>query len=266
MRVTISALNDNDRVALWEKALDMSPPDRNLALLAAYLPKPSDEDVGEWTLAGRDHFLLLAYRCEFGENITVTSPCVSCDTKTQLSFRVSDVLATSSDRLKTACHLDSVNTEAYLPRYVSMNDDEFSCRFRLPTIGDLYLLASAHSPLSQLAQCVLAPESYNDVATAITQKDDPVSAWEGVYQTLEAQMLAIEPLTIVSLNASCPECKGETAHQFDIVSQFWALLAADVERQLWDVHILASAYGWSSHDILAMSPARRRQHIAMVIE
>ncbi|MDD1793376.1 hypothetical protein LRP50_09580 [Enterovibrio sp. ZSDZ42] len=276
MRVAISALTNNERVELWERAADMLPPQRAVALVSAYLSSQYEGDVVDWTLAGRDHFLLLAYRAEFGESIAVVCACSECTAKTQLSFTVSQVLASGSERLKSNTEATEINTEAYLPYYETLDTElgmaAFSGRFRLPIVRDLFVLASSNSPLSkphtqsEFAQCVLDPASYRDVLSCIDKSEDAASAWRAFYLALEARMLEIEPLTIVSLNSACTECGAETAHQFDIANQFWSLLTSDVERQLWDVHLLASAYGWSSHDILAMSPARRRQHIAMVID
>jgi hypothetical protein len=34
-------------------------------------------------------------------------------------------------------------------------------------------------------------------------------------------------------------------------------------RLLYDVHALASAYGWSEDEVLAVSPARRRCYLEM---
>jgi hypothetical protein len=43
-------------------------------------------------------------------------------------------------------------------------------------------------------------------------------------------------------------------------------LNAAATRLLHDVHTLASAYGWSEGDILAMSEARRARYVAMVLD
>ncbi|WP_028022104.1 hypothetical protein [Enterovibrio calviensis] len=266
MRVAISALTNNERVELWEKAADMLPPQRAVAMVSAFIPVQYHGEVIEWTLAGRDHFLLQAYRTEFGEPISVVGACSECEAKTQLSFTVSEVLASSSDRLNINALDTEINTELYLPFYETFNAGMCSGRFRLPIVRDLFALSAFDASVSTLAQCVLEPASYRDVARSIELLEDSDSAWQGFYQALETRMLDVEPLTIVSLNSACTECGAETEHQFDIAHQFWSMMTADVERQLWDVHLLASAYGWSSHDILSMSPARRRQHIAMVID
>ncbi|MGF1704607.1 hypothetical protein [Enterovibrio baiacu] len=324
MRVGIASLDDNQRVALWESAMELSPSHRAITILAAHLPTVPFEALQRWTLVGRDHALLLAYRSQFGEGIQVEGRCHACDTKTQLAFTVSDLLESSSETLKAAVscigsrdesgnqykhqHTQAslVDTDVYVPTYhpIALNGDEY--RFRLPTTQDLALIQSSSSAQNinpsgittkQVCERLLDEASFNDLCAVFADKhseggatecrknereqndkehqnkkqqdkgleSEEQQAWISTLDALEQEMLRIEPLTIISLNASCPECGAQTQHQFDIGHQYWALLAADVEKQLWDVHILATAYGWSSDAILSMSPARRRQHIAMVI-
>ncbi|MEZ8080806.1 hypothetical protein [Enterovibrio norvegicus] len=313
MRVGIASLDDNQRVALWESAMELSPAQRAITILAAHLPTVPFDALQRWTLVGRDHALLLAYRSQFGEGIQVEGRCHACDTKTQLAFTVSDLLESSSDTLKAAVYCigsrdesgnqykhqhtqaSLVDTDVYVPSYylIAFSGNEY--RFRLPTTQDLVLIQASSSSSNNsggittkhVCERLLDQASFNDLCAVFADKHSQGSAtertknereqqdkgleseeqkaWTSTLDALEQEMLRIEPLTIVSLNASCPECGAQTQHQFDIGHQYWALLAADVEKQLWDVHILATAYGWSSDAILSMSPARRRQHIAMVI-
>ncbi|PML76306.1 hypothetical protein [Enterovibrio norvegicus] len=313
MRVGIASLDDNQRVALWESAMELSPAQRAITILAAHLPTVPFDALQRWTLVGRDHALLLVYRSQFGEGIQVEGRCHACDTKTQLTFTVSDLLESSSDTLKAAVscigsrdesgnqykhqHTQAslVDTDVYVPSYylIAFSGDEY--RFRLPTTQDLALIQASSSrsnnpggiTTKQVCERLLDQASFNDLCAVFAdtysqgsaterkknetkQQDkglesEEQKAWTSTLDALEQEMLRIEPLTIISLNALCPECGAQTQHQFDIGHQYWALLAADVEKQLWDVHILATAYGWSSDAILSMSPARRRQHIAMVI-
>jgi hypothetical protein len=51
---------------------------------------------------------------------------------------------------------------------------------------------------------------------------------------------------------------------FDIASYFWDEINAWANRILREVHILASRYGWSERDILALSPWRRQFYLDMV--
>ncbi|MDF2184640.1 hypothetical protein O1O06_07655 [Grimontia hollisae] len=268
MGMVLQTLDDNRQVDAWEAASGRRAQERATVLASAFIPEALKPALPDWTIAGRDHLLLLAYQQQFGDAIEVEAKCSACGEKTQLAFTVSQILSTASPQLSAAWDTaqSTLDTDAYLPAYHEVTFDGVACRFRLPRIADLMLLEQSDAMLFQFAQRVIDPEGFQQLRVALAEKENTGHAWEALFEQIEAQMLAHEPLSIVSLNAICPECGAETPHQFDIASQFWAQLSASVEKQLWDVHLLASVYGWSSRDILAMSPARRRRHIAMIIE
>jgi hypothetical protein len=51
-----------------------------------------------------------------------------------------------------------------------------------------------------------------------------------------------------------------------VVAFFWEEIDVWAERTLSDVHRLASAYGWSESDILALGPRRRQRYLALIAE
>jgi len=79
-----------------------------------------------------------------------------------------------------------------------------------------------------------------------------------------ARMAAHDPQADVQLDAECPACEHRWREPFDIVTFLWTELTVLARRLLGDVHTLASAYGWSERDILALSPARRNAYLEMV--
>ncbi|MDD1780466.1 hypothetical protein LRP49_04555 [Enterovibrio sp. ZSDZ35] len=268
MSMLLKPLNDNQQVEIWEFASSVNAQERAIALAEAFVSITVVSKLPEWTVAGRDHLLLLAYQLQFGDAISVEGRCAECDAKNQLGFSASQILGLASTELYNAWNAQTgtIDTDVYLPRYGEITVRGLQCRFRLPCMGDLRALEYADDPLLLFAQRVINPVDFAAIKEVFSAMEDSKTAWEQLFTDLEDAMLALEPLSIVTLNASCPECGAETAHQFDIAHQFWAQLSANVEKQLWDVHLLASAYGWSSQDILGMSPARRRRHIAMIIE
>ena len=66
------------------------------------------------------------------------------------------------------------------------------------------------------------------------------------------------------LDHDCAECGSRQSVLVDIVDILWRQIAARAQQLLWDIHILARGYGWTSSEILSLSPARRAAHIAMV--
>jgi hypothetical protein len=73
-----------------------------------------------------------------------------------------------------------------------------------------------------------------------------------------------DPQAEVQLALACPACRHQWQVSFDIVSYFWSEINARSQRLLWEVHALASAYGWREADILAISPQRRQFYLEMV--
>jgi hypothetical protein len=58
-------------------------------------------------------------------------------------------------------------------------------------------------------------------------------------------------------------CGHETT-QLDTAALLWDEITARAGALLHEVHRLASAYGWSEAQILALSPARRARYLALV--
>ncbi|MEU1948705.1 hypothetical protein ABZ554_41195 [Streptomyces sp. NPDC020125] len=72
-----------------------------------------------------------------------------------------------------------------------------------------------------------------------------------------------DPAADVTLNVACPECGEATRAELDIASYLWAELDHWARDLLLDVHLLATAYGWSEPQILALSPLRRRYYLEL---
>ena len=81
---------------------------------------------------------------------------------------------------------------------------------------------------------------------------------------IASAMAAHDPDADVRIALECPACSCAWELHFDIVSYFWSELDDWAHRTLADVHALASAYGWTEHTVLALSPMRRRIYLDMV--
>ncbi|MDF3150290.1 hypothetical protein PBV88_56420, partial [Streptomyces sp. T21Q-yed] len=74
---------------------------------------------------------------------------------------------------------------------------------------------------------------------------------------------AADPGADVTLNIACAECGEATRAELDIASYLWTELDAWARDLLLDVHLLATSYGWSEPEILALSPLRRRYYLEL---
>jgi hypothetical protein len=75
---------------------------------------------------------------------------------------------------------------------------------------------------------------------------------------------ALHAETAIVLELGCPGCATTQELHLDIVHFFWAEVRQSAARLLDEVHELASTYGWSEEEILALSPERRRAYLERV--
>jgi hypothetical protein len=66
-----------------------------------------------------------------------------------------------------------------------------------------------------------------------------------------------------SVALDCPGCGHAWRADVDVAEVFWAEVAAEARRLLYEVAALARAYGWRESDVLAMSAVRRRAYLEL---
>ncbi|MER8088248.1 hypothetical protein ACIO6T_29055 [Streptomyces sp. NPDC087532] len=84
-----------------------------------------------------------------------------------------------------------------------------------------------------------------------------------VQRRIADAMEAADPAADVTIGVTCPDCGAATRAELDIASYLWTELDAWAKELLLDVHLLATAYGWSEPEILALSPLRRRYYLEL---
>ena len=78
------------------------------------------------------------------------------------------------------------------------------------------------------------------------------------------RLASADPLAETRLALGCPSCQHAWEAGFEIGRFLWAEVEALARRVLWEVHALASTYGWSESVTLALSPARRAMYLQLV--
>ena len=89
---------------------------------------------------------------------------------------------------------------------------------------------------------------------------------ESVIAALGEAVVERDPQAEIRLKLVCPSCDNHWFAVFDILAFLWQEITTHARRILRDVHVLASAYGWSESEILALSAMRRRFYLEMVAE
>jgi len=233
------AIDDATLLEAWDRASPLARPWRELTLLAgageavdtlAHLP------VGE-----RDRRLLALRRALLGDRLECETSCPACGERLEL------VLAASA--------LAGVPVDAALESTV----EHAGCRvrFRLPTSADL--AASSAGPdaaLALLGRCVLDA----------TRGDERIAADAlppALLDVVAARMAELDPQANVRLALECAACNHRWEDDLDVAGFVLAEIDAHATRLLAEVHGLASAYGWSEADILALGPRRRRRYLEL---
>jgi hypothetical protein len=108
-----------------------------------------------------------------------------------------------------------------------------------------------------LRQTVIEAWSGAERITAETLPAEAVNA-------LAEKLAEADPAADLDFALDCPACGHAWVTTFDITAYFWRELAVMAQAMLEDVHALATAYGWSERDVLAMPKARRRYYLSRI--
>jgi len=243
----VPGLNAATLLAAWERALSQNPVQRALTLLAAAWP---DKSVDQWanvSIGERDGYLLRLRDEVFGSELEATTVCPVCGERLQLAFST-----------------QAIRVEAQQP---SSGDGRFRVEAsgyevsgRLPTSADLMEIANRPDSAGRevlLRRCLTALRSDGEVV-------DPAALPDEIVKTVIERMAQADPQAEVQIALACPACSHRWSMVFDILSYIWSEIDDWAQRLLMEVHALASAYGWSERDIVAMSARRRRLYLEMV--
>jgi hypothetical protein len=190
-------------------------------------------DLGAIALTIRQAFL--------GDTIRTDAYCAdpACSERMDIAFTVSSYLAHHRPRRYRGVSADDAGWFTVAGT---------SASFRLPAIGDLLLAAAASDPESCLRERCVRPAT---VPAAVARR-------------IARAMSALAPSLAGAMTACCPACGRTRLLQFDPVTYTLAELR-DASAGLYEeVHLLASALGWTERDILAL-PRRRRATYAELI-
>ena len=164
----------------------------------------------------------------FGPRLEAWAACEHCGEKLELPLDATDFLAATppSDE----------------PAIITVRERSF----RLPSSRDLARIIRANDPesasLRLINQCLLQPGELQ--ALALEEVEE-----------IEEAMAAADPLAEIRLALSCPACHHAWDEPLDVAAFLWAEIETRARLLLWEVHILASSYGWSETEILSLSEA-----------
>jgi uncharacterized protein (UPF0212 family) len=225
------ALSTTELLSVWERGAGQPPVQQALTLLSAACPETSPAALANLPIGQRDALLLTLREITFGTNFIGLANCPACDEKVELAFKTGDIRPES---------------ETEFPAEFDFQMAGHALRFRLPSSADLLAVNNREQ---LLARCL-----------ADGRGDLP----EPIIAAVIEKMSRADPLADIQLGLSCPSCGHKWDAPFDIVAFFWSELNAVARGLLREVHTLASVYGWTESEILALTTARRRCYLEMV--
>lgn len=233
---------------IWERGRYATAGEQALLLLEAAQPDVPLAQSGAASIGRRDAALLQLRSRTFGNRLTGFATCPQCAEPLELNFSVGEILLEEDASMLS-------DTE------ITLGIDEYRVVFRMPNAFDLAAIGSADDPPAAesalLQRCILA--AYKDEAIhAVDALPD------AVVEAIAARMAEADPQATIELSLTCPACGAQWNAPFDIVSFFWREIDAWAKRILQEVHILASTYGWSERDILALTPERRQVYLELI--
>jgi hypothetical protein len=221
-------------LALWEAAAECAPLLRTLTLAAAGGAPHSD--VADLSIGHRDAYLLALRQECFGPTFACVVNCPECGAELEMELTAADLAVRGGDRDCATVTVDGADIE-----------------FRAVTSRDLLAVADRPAARRELIhRCITS-----------AQPGDADSLSEPTLEALSAAMSALDPQADVDVEIDCAVCDHHWSAPFDIAGYLWSELHAHALRILRDVHELASLYGWSESDVLAVSPTRRRRYLEM---
>jgi hypothetical protein len=231
----VRALSSAEALTLWERGARWHPLDRGLLALR-FADRSAGENVADWPLGRRNRALLELYAAWFSSLLEAWA-VPQCGEKLEFELNVRDLMAPQSDETQRAT--------------VAVDEQIF----RFPTSRDLAEVARS-SDEQQAAIQLLELCRIGGVES---------SEWtDEMIEKVGESLATADPMGETRVALTCPACDHAWNDSIDFASFIWAELEARARRLLWEVHSLASAYGWSESETLALSAARRALYLEMV--
>ncbi|MFB6436654.1 hypothetical protein ACFCVY_07710 [Streptomyces sp. NPDC056411] len=238
-------------LATWEAGLAQPASDRALLLHRAARPGAGTDALSSVPLGERTADLFALRRALFGDRMQVVLDCADADCGAAMEFELD---ATALGAARPGAPEDGLRVA----------EGDWVVHFRLPGPADLAAVSSAARDAEHGRQLLGARCALSAVRGGRAASGEELSRLPGtVLKRFAEAAEEADPAAEVTLNIACPECGAATPAELDIAAYLWTELDAWARDVLLDVHLLASAYGWSEPQILALSPLRRRYYLEL---
>jgi hypothetical protein len=238
------ALSAQEMLAVWERGIGQIPLERALALLGAACTECDRQTLATKSLGLRDALLLQLREKVFGPYLTGYAVCRSCGEPLEVRLHVKDLVRSDSDVEYVESPPIPFLIQGYELLLRPLNSLDLS-ECAADNIGE---------PRRLFSRCLIAASAGGVIVTEEQVPDEVALA-------VMEDVVKADPRADIQIALCCAACRTIMHEAFDIVSFFWSEIDVWARRVLREVHLLASAYGWSEGDILSMSPVRRQFYL-----
>ncbi|WP_156830520.1 T4 family baseplate hub assembly chaperone [Methylobacter marinus] len=232
---------------IWDAGRTASPCRCSLLLLSAFLPEER-EILANMPLGGLNARLLQLRTQLFGPTLNCLASCPACNAPIETAFGIEGLLNHATE---------PISEENFIH---SFTHDDCTIDFRLPTAVDLLAIVdkSGIKAERELVERLIDKSVRN--GESIPLHDLPEEALEA----LERQITEMDPLAHIELNLTCPDCGSDWLEVLHVIDFLWLEIGNLAKRILFEIARLASAFGWSEREILALTPERRRSYLELL--
>lgn len=231
----MTRFSDQGLLDLWERVETAPPAMRPAELLEGlrrWVGEAADEPAWTLPIGRRDRALIDLRARVFGPEMSCATDCAHCGERIELTFDLG--------ALPTASSRDTA----------SLVVGDIDLRLRLPStldVSDVLGLPDPARPAALVHLCALDPL--------------PDALSPALIEAASAAMAEADPDADIELGTTCPGCGTQQALTFDIGHCLWDDLSRAARRLIREVHHLATAYGWSEAEVLAVPRRRRREYL-----
>lgn len=228
------ALDDAALLDIWERGRAIGPAQRSLLLLAIAEPEFDPNAPDTLSVGEGDTALLRLRQATFGARLPAEIGCPHCEEILEFTLNASELLRGRAPPAERRFVLDD-GTGLRLPGHTD-----------LAAVADLQDTDAAVRRLAAL--CCLDAEA----ATALS---------DSTVASVDAKLAELDTHAALRLRLDCAACGKSWTEDFDIAAYFWTEIDQRARILLDEIHILATAYGWSERSILALPAARRAAYL-----
>jgi hypothetical protein len=227
-------LDAADVLALWERGRTRHALDRSALLTAWARPELPADAIADLPLGEITESVLRLRAASFGARIRAHVDCGRCGQRLELNLAISDLLQPvparpvelAGWRVRPACLRDLASV---------VHERDAGCAAR-----------------ALLARCMPGAPA------------DEAATWpDATVREIEDALEAADPNADLAFEVHCEACGHCGTAQLDAGALLWDEIDAWARALLGEVHVLASAYGWTEREILGLTPARRAAYLAM---